>query len=96
MRLALLLTLMLASCVNPRVVMVNDRGQEKYCEGYGYGVVGGIMAHNRYTDCVNQAGKEGYKPRELNSGSPAQVSPTAPGPSLPQPCAIKQGPGCTN
>jgi len=57
----LLAAVLLAGCANPRAVLRNDKGEERYCEATGYGVIGATMANNRYTDCMNAAGRDGFK-----------------------------------
>ncbi len=63
-QIAVVLLLILTGCATPKTVLVNSKGEERYCEATGYGFVGVMLANNRHTDCVNTAGKDGFKPKD--------------------------------
>lgn len=65
-RLFLIGAVILGGCVSHSTVLVNSKGEEQYCEATGYGLVGMQISSYRYTSCVNEAGKKGFKPKEQN------------------------------
>lgn len=60
----IVLVLILAGCVNPRAVLVNDQGQEVICEAAGFGIISGTLANNRYQECVSEAQMRGFRFKE--------------------------------
>lgn len=44
-------------------VLVNDKGEERYCSSHHMGSWDAIAANKSYTDCLNELGKQGFKPK---------------------------------
>lgn len=63
-RIVLFCVVIIAGCVNPRAVMVNDAGNEVTCQSTGFGLISGTMANNAYEACVSDAQKRGYHFKE--------------------------------
>lgn len=53
--------LLLSACVSPHAVLVHPDGREVTCQAFGFGLVTGVMANNRYETCVSEAQREGFK-----------------------------------
>jgi len=60
-RLILVLTCALWGCVSPRAVLVNDKGEHVTCAATSAGIVGSIVAQNRFDSCVAEAKEKGYR-----------------------------------
>lgn len=58
---AIALGLVLASCVSPSAVLVDDRGNRVTCRASGIGVIGSTLATNRYEACISEAEKRGFR-----------------------------------
>ncbi len=55
------LSLVLASCVSPGAVLVDDRGNRVVCRESGFGIIGSTLATNRYEACISEAQKRGFR-----------------------------------
>jgi hypothetical protein len=51
----------LASCANPRAVLVNDKGEYLSCAASGAGIIGSTVAQSRFDDCMADAKAKGYR-----------------------------------
>jgi len=60
-RLVLVLTCALWGCVSPRAVLVNDKGERVICAATSGGIIGSIVAQNRFDGCVAEAKEKGYR-----------------------------------
>ena len=61
-----LVLLSLSACVNPRAILVNKDGDAVQCSATGFGLLTGVMANNRYQQCVSDAQMRGFKFKEAN------------------------------
>lgn len=63
--LLLVVVAALVGCSSQSTVLVNAKGEERYCESSGYGLIGMQISTSRYANCVNEAGKDGFKPKDV-------------------------------
>ena len=59
--LLVVLAVALASCANPRAVLVNDKGEYLSCAASGAGIIGSMAAQSRFDDCMADAKAKGYR-----------------------------------
>ena len=53
----------LAGCATERTVLVNIQGDLLTCETSGFGFFGAVLVGNRQQECIADAGKRGYRPK---------------------------------
>jgi len=59
----------LTGCYTDRMILTNDQGQTQTCEVQGWvGIIGPIVTHERFKDCVDKAKANGFK--ETPNASP--------------------------
>jgi hypothetical protein len=62
MRYLMLLSIgCLAGCVAQDAVLVNDKGEKRYCYKPASGTFSNIGATQEFTRCLNEAGSAGFK-----------------------------------
>lgn len=59
--LLVVLAVALASCANPRAVLVNDKGEYLSCAASGIGIISSTAAQSRFDDCMADAKAKGYR-----------------------------------
>ena len=57
----LLMVCALSGCASPRAVLVNDKGEHITCAASSAGIIGSMVAQNRYDSCVSDAKEKGYR-----------------------------------
>lgn len=59
--LALLLPALLSGCSSSRAVLVNDKGEYTSCASDSVGLIGAMVAHDRFESCLADAKARGYR-----------------------------------
>ncbi len=86
-RLLAIALVLVAGCVTPSAVLVNDQGQIVDCHAAGFGIISGTMAQNRFETCYSTAQMNGYVEADragvtgilLQDGAQVTVSRVLPG-----------------
>ena len=50
-----------AGCASPRAVLVNDQAQHLTCAATSVGIIGSVVAQNRFDSCITDAKQKGYR-----------------------------------